>query len=275
MKRRIIYTLIVLSTGAFLWMSNSGGRATVAGEGNTGAPGENGTTCATCHSSGGGTVTLSIEVLDASGEAVSDYRPGETHTVTVSLSSSGSPSAYGFQAVALLNSNDSNAGSITSGSNSQTGTVNSRTYVEQAGPSSSSDFSFTWTAPAAGSGSVTFYASGNAVDGDGSTGGDGADVSFVTLNEGFNTSLTELENEAGFSIFPNPVQGDLNVRPAEGTSGLYQAMITDMAGRQIRSTTVDFNAGTATLSVSDLPEGNYNLTINNGDKTGTSRFIKL
>ncbi len=137
----------------------------------TGAPGEG--TCVSCHfsfplNSGGGTLT--ITGLPAS------YSPGQEVNVTITLTQTNRV-LYGFQVTALDDAGRQ-AGSfmITDPARTQTvtGVVGGvRTYVEHTvtgtNPSATNQGSWTfkWSAPAAGVGRVTFYAAGNAANGDG------------------------------------------------------------------------------------------------------------
>ena len=165
-------------------MSNSGGRAAVANSGNTGAPGES-TLCANCHGGGSYSPSMSLAVTDLGGSPVVAYTPGETYNLTVTITASGTPAGYGFQMTSLQSSN-SPAGSFSNpSSNAQISTISSgRTYVEHDGTSSSNTFTAQWTAPATNTGTVTMYANGNAVNGNGGTSGDaGTPAIQVTLTE--------------------------------------------------------------------------------------------
>ena len=172
MKLRIIYTLFVLLFGSFLFLNNSGGRATTASEGNTGAPNDNGNnnrTCQNCHNNGSFAVTPTIEITDANGIAVTtDYIPGETYNVRMTVTSTDMPAGFGFQIVALnaasgVDGDPVNTWNIPTGStNTQIATIaNGRQYAEHNSASSTNEFLLEWTAPAGG-GDVTFYYAGNA-----------------------------------------------------------------------------------------------------------------
>ena len=173
MNKKLLFQIIFVLCCAFVWMSSSEGRATDKDEGSTGAPGES-STCASgyCHGSGGAiSVSLSMEVLDMNSNPVSQYEPGETYRIAVSINHIGgnSPSAFGFQLVALADADNQSTESFSNpASNVQIATANStgRTYAEHNGPSDTNVFMVDWTAPAAGTGSVTFYSAGNGVNGD-------------------------------------------------------------------------------------------------------------
>lgn len=166
-----------------------------ANEGNAwiGAPGESGVTCGTCHSNPGsfGFVNINIDMETTNGTAVTSYVPGNTYKVAVTINSEvGTPAAYGFQAVAL-DATNSNAGTFIS-EDEMIGirTVNGRLYAEHNMPSTSQTFVMRWEAPTADVGKVTFYASGNTVNRDGTTAGD----------SGTGTTPAKLEIEANNAL---------------------------------------------------------------------------
>jgi hypothetical protein len=139
--------------------------------GRTGAPGE--TTCSSCHGAlNNGQATLTISGVPGS------YTPGQKYTITVSLARTGS-SRWGFELTSLFTTGSAYAGTLAATSNTTTiVTKSSKNYIVDtttlgadgtyAGTSNGPvSWSFDWTAPAAGSGAVTFYAVGLAANNDG------------------------------------------------------------------------------------------------------------
>ncbi|MGH9766924.1 MAG: choice-of-anchor V domain-containing protein, partial [Blastocatellia bacterium] len=142
----------------------------------TGAPSEG--TCASCHfsfplNSGGGTFT--ITGLPA------NYSSGQEVDITITLTQS-NRALYGFQ-VTALNDAGGQAGTLIVTDPARTQTVTGsvgggRTYIEHTfggtTPSATNQgiWTFRWRAPATSAGRVTFYAAGNAANGNGSTDGD-------------------------------------------------------------------------------------------------------
>jgi uncharacterized protein (TIGR03437 family) len=144
----------------------------------TGAPDEG--TCIGCHytyivpnppNSGGSVVVTGLPAT---------YNPGQTYTLTITVAH---PTArrWGFETTALVANGSSNGiGTLTILDTIRTikRDANNRTYVshyatESSSPSEdgtapgkagSNSWSFTWTAPPASSGNVTFYAVGNAAN---------------------------------------------------------------------------------------------------------------
>jgi len=142
----------------------------------TGAPGEG--TCVSCHfsfplNSGGGTFT--VAGLPAT------YSSGQEVDITITLTQSNG-ARYGFQVTAVTDAGGQ-AGTIIVTDPARTQTVSSgigggRTYIEHtfngSNPSATNQgrWTFRWRAPATSVGRVTFYAVGNAANGNGSPVGD-------------------------------------------------------------------------------------------------------
>ena len=139
----------------------------------TGAPGE--TTCVSCHfsfplNSGGG--AFAITGLPAT------YTSGQELDITITLTQS-NRALYGFQVTALTDSG-ATAGTliVTNSARTQIIPGGSRTYLEHTSggtaPTSANQGSWTfrWRAPATSAGRVTFYAAGNAANGNFNLDGD-------------------------------------------------------------------------------------------------------
>jgi hypothetical protein len=180
------------------WLANRvGAYQDTPPAGRTGAPGEG--TCASCHSGGlnDGVGTLTI------GGVPTSYTPGQKYALTVSLARSGK-SRWGFELTSLYTTGNAYAGTIEAPSNRtilQTRT--SKVYISHtttlgadgtfAGTSNGPvTWTFDWTAPAAGGGSVTFYAVGVACNNDGNDGS--GDLVYTT-------------NTASAEGSPTPVSG--------------------------------------------------------------------
>jgi hypothetical protein len=165
--------------------------------GRTGAPGE--TTCASCHSGGlnDGQGTLTLTGIPSS------YVPGTKYSVTVTLGRTGQ-SRWGFEVTSLRDSDDAMAGTLAAPSNlTQILTKTSRSYVSHisgSGPDGTFagtangpvSWTFDWTAPAAGTGAVTFYLVGVAADNDGNDGsGDRVYTTTVSFAEASTTAVRQ------------------------------------------------------------------------------------
>lgn len=291
-RLRWIQILFVCAIGYFIFAGNSNGRATVSNSGNTGAPGEN--TCGQCHSGGNYNASVTVQMF-AQGSTVptTQFFPGTTYTVKVTVNNAmGSPFGYGFQFTALTageNSPLSGYSSLASNVKQKTITVQNaftgRTYLEHNGVTSNNVFQFNWTAPQTLNEAVTFYASGNVVNGTGSTSGDATNSTSLTIypslqvssnveqpscsNNGIGSiSLNISGGEAPYDVvWQNSATGNFII----GGPGNYVATVTDNAGNtasllvelltytplQIVSTTTD-------VSCNGLCDGSINLNFISG-----------
>ncbi|MFK8009625.1 MAG: choice-of-anchor V domain-containing protein [Saprospiraceae bacterium] len=283
MKLRIIYTLFTLMVGAFLFLSNAGGRATATSEGNTGAPNDNGSgnrTCQTCHNNGSFAVTPTLEITDAAGTVITDnFNPGETYNVKMTIDATNTPAGYGFQIVALNAANGSDGTAVNTwanpSANVQIATLGTgRQYAEQSALSSSNEFTMEWTAPA--DGTVTFYYGGNATDDNGNTSGDNAVMGSMSLDSNPD-ALNELERILALDIFPNPVSDVLNLRTNAQTTDTYDLQLFDQNGKQISTERLMIPSGenVAPIDVANLPTGIYNLILSDGKNQIAKKMLKL
>jgi len=155
-------------------------------DGRTGAPDE--LTCANgCHTSfvlnsGPGSVEI---------DAPSVYEPGMTYAIAVSVMQMGQM-RWGFE-LTVLDDNGEQAGDLFSpDANTQVSASLGREYVKHttvgtmAGQLDGNTFMFEWTAPEFDSGPITFYAAGNAANGD-----------FTNQNDYIYTTSTQVPEPTG------------------------------------------------------------------------------
>ncbi|MBE0657524.1 MAG: hypothetical protein IH602_07520 [Bryobacteraceae bacterium] len=156
--------------------------------GRTGAPpGDN---CTACHlgSANSGSGSLSIEFSNGS-----TYTPGQTYKIRVILSDAAAQ-IWGFELTARQGAeNLDKSGNLTIDDSARThfspGSAPGE-YVTHTSAGTSSTGSGTnswevnWTAPAAGAGPVTFFAAGNAGNGNGNPTGDSIYTTSLTIAEG-------------------------------------------------------------------------------------------
>lgn len=236
--------------------------------GHSGAPGEQ--TCAACHSPGsGGSGSLAI-----TGDLVpSGYVAGQAHNMSVTITHSGS-SKFGFNLVAL-DTNNASIGTLTAGTGSQVlnGPSIRRNLTHTSTGTASSTagtktFSFTWTAPTTYFGPVTFYAAGNATNGDGGTSGDFVYTGTLTASGNPPTSRDALTQNT-FAMYPNPVtQGNALRLDFEGIAENIE--ILDYTG----ATLLRFNnqESNALIPTANLPEGTYLVRVAKGENSFVKRL---
>lgn len=285
MKFKFTYTVFSLAFLALVFSSNSGGRASAANAGNTGAPGDEALTCVTCHGNSAAIqVTLSIDILDDTGASIvaDGYVAGETYEAKVTINvEEGTPAAYGFQLLGL-NAALGQTGPVASnwsdpGANVQIASTSSgRNYAEHKGASDTNEFSVRWTAPEKGSGDVSFYSCGNGINGNGETSGDNAACNTLLLTEKTNTNTSTPADELEFAIVPNPVQDVLQLETFSPNSGDYDLIITDILGRQVHREVFAMPQGEATspIEVSQLQTGLYFLHLHGNGEMLTRQVIK-
>src|SRR5690606_21962296 len=116
---------------------------------------------------------------------------------------------YGFQLIGLKDDGDTDLKGFSEPSSNtklQNLSFRNRIYAEHKNPGPLNTFEVKWTAPETGTGNVSFYAAGNGVNNNGSTSGDGASDTKLTLSE---TVISSSSSEELLSqkvrIFPNPI----------------------------------------------------------------------
>ena len=235
MKKKI--TLILVAIVAVCAMSFKvllpGGEA-----GKTGAYSEG--DCTQCHAdfavnSGSGSIAITSVPTLAGG-----YYPDSVYTVTVTVSQVGD-SLFGFDFEALLNAttNGGTLSLLTPSTDVKTKADESTaiTDVVHTGTGNNTKnshaFSFYWTAPATGTGTVTFYTSGLAANDDGSTSGDYCYTTSMPLAQNTVGIAETVAKDYNLSVFPNPSSDNLNVKfSLKGISSVNMDII-DITGRKV------------------------------------------
>jgi len=261
---------------ALLSMSNVGGRAKQGGEGNTGAPGDKSYNCSNCHGGGSYDVSTIIELKDAGGNVVTNYKADSTYKLSFSFTteSGSAPKGYGFQLVALIDDGNTNAGTMANPStDAQVTSKNSRSYFEHKKASFGSTFTIDWKAPAQGSGAVTFYGVGNANNTNIGTSGDvikpAAPLKITEATAGIATIRAEK-----LFVFPNPVSDRISWNQQLSSSDVkYQ--VESANGQKFEIPEQD--AAGNSYDVSRLTPGLYVIKAikSNGNITAVSSFIKI
>lgn len=217
MKKKIYLVFAVAFAGILL--SYSGGSP----GGKTDAPGDSGN-CSSCHSGN------SVNTADwiSTNIPASGYVAGTTYTITASGNHDGA-AKFGFEVTSqdasgktgtfvITNSTETK---LTNGDNAVTHTSSGNTAT-----SGSKTWSFDWTAPATGTGDVTFYGAFNATNGNGSTSGDFIYTSELLINE--DTGVGIKDNENIFTISPNPASSNLTISSNNKISNIS---IYDISGK--------------------------------------------
>lgn len=221
-----------IASSAFV-IKTSTGKAGFAG--NPGSP-----DCSFCHFNGSGVTTTSIE---SSPIFVSNqYIPNQTYTISVVVSST-TLNHFGYDCVVVNDTlpGATNAGTISAiaGGASQIinwGVINNAVQINTTpgiGSPSSQTFMFEWTAPS--SGIAAFYASGLAVNNNGTYGiGDLADNASLILSDTSSTSVRDIiEVPTTLSVFPNPSSNFINIQYALLSEGNVKASLCNIQGKEL------------------------------------------
>jgi Secretion system C-terminal sorting domain len=287
MKNNILLTFFCIALLTCLFMGNSGGRATDARRGNTGAPGDEAQTCAGCHNSGDYQVTMKIELFDANNILVDAYEPEKTYLAKATILASGAnvPKAYGVQMLSLIDKLGTNTNMDANGwvaktesSNTRIATANNRSYAEQKAPSVSNTFSLSWKAPAKGTGNVTFYAAGNGVDGAGSSDRDNGTSTKLVLKEKITTATNELHlNTLQATLLQNPISGLLRIQIIAEKSENIQLEIIDLQGKTWQTQRFFAFSGENKMNIptNELINGLYFLKVMDGKTNIIIKFLKV
>lgn len=234
--------------------------------GRTGAPGDG--VCTQCHAgavqSGTGFNFLN---LFENGISVTNYEPNTTYQVNLGMGTNNPKN--GFEIVAL-NPNNTAAGTwtITDATHTKTITSGGKTRVTHklAGTSSSS-WSFNWTAPATNVGTVTFYVATNQTN---SNSGETGDIIRTSQHPfgsvaGIQENTSKLETTIGYQSNTN----SLNIQLNSKIDGTVFVNVVDLNGKSVFTENMgSVNAGESTLSVrlnNELNSGIYlvNVSVDN------------
>ena len=278
MKLKFIYTFFGLLAFGLLALSNSSGRASFSGQGATTAPGD-GTVCSSCHNGGNYGASVNVRLKDkVSGETVTEYTPNETYDVEVIVGTTTAPGGYGFQVIALKDTDNSSvstwANNVTP--NTKFKTIGSRQYFEQANVLPDSIMVSEWTAPAAGTGSVTFYAAGNAVNGTGTSANDQAVTNEFTFTESTTSTSSLTKMGIRMNTFPNPTIDVLNLSLEMNASKELTINIYNMEGKRMETQNVVTQRGVNQFrfDVASYNSGLYFLEVADGTNQTAIRFVK-
>lgn len=242
--------------------------------GRTGSPGDGNNTCAIsgCHT---GSAVQTRAGIITSNIPVEGYTPGQKYTITATTNST--RQNFGFQ-ISPQSMSGALLGVMTITNPSETKLTGAGKYITHTAtaqsPSGVKAWSFDWTAPAAGTGNVTFYGSFNYANGDGGTGGDSIVRSTLVVSEKL---LSGVEANAftklGFNIFPMPASQELNLKNNHNVY-VSSVQIFDINGKLMMSKEVETD-GSIKMNIENLPVGTYLINISDSNKSlATSKFIK-
>jgi hypothetical protein len=272
MKRKATLALaLALITSMVFDARNShvNGNSSGAPAGNTGSPAD-GQSCARigCHSGPAQT----NQVASITGDIpAGGYVPGTTYNMTATMSNNSGP-RFGFSISPHDQSGFLIGTLIASGAGTQlngNGKYITHTFQGTSGSGGSKSWTFQWTAPEAGLGSVTFYGAFNFANGVGSS-GDVIVPHSQTFTEAAATGIAEA-GSAPLSVFPTPAEDHINIRMGDVDEVISVNMV-GMDGRMVLSEEMTSPARIDLVQRNVRP-GIYILSITRDGGTGHRRVV--
>lgn len=260
----IVAVVIYTDNGNYSVYANAG----ASPGGKTGSPTDI-NNCTQCHA---GTLNPSsaTRAITSAGLA-GGYVPGQTYTINAAITGTSS-NKIGFEVTAERNSNNSKTGTIIITDPTRTKTVNSGkaiTHNSRAGTTASSGsnaWTFDWTAPATGTGTVTFYGSFNATNGNGGSSGDQVYTATFVVNEITSVGLSEVQNSNLITLFPNPTSEYIHI---SSVSSIEKVEIFSINGHKI----VEENEHFEKINLTNFDSGIYMVKIFTKDGIRLEKLI--
>jgi hypothetical protein len=245
-------------------------------------PGSNlGTTARTnctgsgCHAaSSAATSITSLTLVDqANSQTVTSYKAGHVYTLTLKGSNTGNLPKFGFQLQA-------SAGTYSAPGSGEV-VFQSKMLTHGSSPiaavSNVYTATATWTAPAAGTGTVTFTGIINAVDGTGTSSNDqpGSQKAF-TYTESTTAAAVSIIPVGSIRLYPNPATTHVNLDLVDAAAGSYELNVYNSVGAKVlaQQPAVSKSSQTISLDVSGLAAGTYFLSINRDGGSLLKTFVK-
>lgn len=234
MFKRFLYAVAVVVAVALVMepdmaLTNSGG----APAGRTGAPGES--TCATvgCHNSFGlNSGSGAVEIT-----APATYTSGEVVEIKVKVAEEGA-ARFGFE-VTAKDAAGNDAGTFMLNAevrraSNQPGYITHNPAVRVA---DEKEWTIEWTAPDVSTGDITFYAAGNAANGNGSTSGDHIYTTAVTMAPASGVATEDEMVQSSFALdaaYPNPFLTSTTIPFALREASVVSLTVYDMNGKVVQ-----------------------------------------
>lgn len=234
-----------------------------------------------CHASNSANTTVTIAVTNQAGDLVTSWIPGNTYIVRVAGTNSNGRSHFGFQStIVRAAATGTQAGSFTSTGSVSVRTASTPDIVEHnsaiagivVGSTTGYLAQYTWTAPAAGTGTVRILATLNAVNRDNGTNGDEPQANSLDLAEGSGTSVPGVSANS-LSVYPNPAGASLWLRmPDAAAQGQY--LIRDIRGSIVARGQLQLQQGLMQVDLGSIAGGAYFVQVQAGDATMVTPFVK-
>jgi hypothetical protein len=260
MKSLLPFFLAVLMIPTFI--SKSSAEPTYIGY--SGAPGSSGRCAGSCHGGSGGTIV-------ASGFPT-EYTPGQVYTISVTHN--GGSMIKQFNSSCRVGTGSQNAGVLAASTNTATYNTSGETNGVHTTALDIMNATFTWTAPSAGTGSVTLYLAGH----QGAYSGANTVLTFTATEQvsGIRVGDPAVGSEPSLvhGSSPNPFRDETVIGFVLPRAGSVLVEIYDSAGRRLEARRSEETAGLhqITWNASAYPSGTYFYTIRFGSTSDTGKL---
>lgn len=163
------------------------------------------------------------------------YIPGNTYTIKFKIVAGGT---VGFSATVLRNDSNTMAGTWSVLDTSQTKIfphlASGRFYMNHRIGSTTGgvrEYQFKWTAPAQGTGPVTFYFGSLTSNDDQSSSGDSTFLNSYVIAEGTTTGLSTYSGSSICEVYPNPVNEKVTISFVQRDPGNVTINLTSLDGK--------------------------------------------
>lgn len=237
-----------------------------------------------CHATNTSNTQVTLAITTTAGVPITEYTPGTTYKITVAGTNNTGLPKFGFQASCVKTGTHTQAGSFSATGSISVRTTSSSTPLQivehnspiagvVTGTTAGYIATFTWTAPPTGTGSVSFYATLNAVNNNGNDVGDQPNTlsSPVALPEAA-TSVRNVSLQS-ISIYPNPASNIIRME-LNGSGTNCAVQIHDISGRIVAIQNVAVNNGEAIIQIENIKPGNYYIIASHAGERYLAPFVK-
>lgn len=257
-KRYIHFTGILLMAGMIITTLTASTNGSPGGK--TNSPGD-GASCLQCHggtlNSGTGSPMIQTNIPAAG------YVPGNTYTIGVSISEAGI-SKFGFELTAEDNANQK-TGTFSISNPTETQLVNSGNAVSHTSSgvigSGSKTWSANWTAPPAGTGTLTFYAIVNSTNNNNNSSGDNIYTYSLSVNENLSTGTATHKTPGLGKVFPSPGKDVFHLEHNQDNLTDEQIKVYSIRGRELEPDRIYIDKNLVTFSIQSASSGIYFLQV--------------
>ena len=245
------FVIIVTIISIYSYSSGAAG----FGQTVTGAPFNGGQTCAKCHGGGSYSSILTTRLYQGNQTFVTSYIPNKQYYFVINFRHTAGAVKHGFQTTCATTTGNVNINRwVGIPDNIANRVVSARNYVEHTTPLTSDTVVIPWRAPAAGTGSVTFWTAANFANGTGGTGGDEVKAVSITIAENTNAIADNSNNDADNATSKLNPHYSLKIYHLSGTNRLL--FYNDNKAQQVRIFYSDINGNILYHNTVQASEGN-------------------